>query len=344
MRKPTVSRDELHVIRRELERRKTPGQRPVEQRHEAKALLVELNAILAKKADPKSKILFLGNGVNNFSSMYSWGDLVSDLIDFIRCNGITRRDSKPFPMLYEEILQGYFENRHGNEIDVKEFISKKVGLIGPNELHSVFRTNEWSDIITTNYDHAIEKSISPGDYSGNSGVVKETEYNLFRHNIAGTTRVWHIHGDMTHPRSITLGFEHYSGLLQNMRLYVTTKNAYAQVSFASIEYRLETNSIDFSSWIDLFFTRNIYIVGFRCSFVEMDVWWLLTFRAQLQRTTGLKMKNSIFYFLSKRHTEVFRAEMDLFESYGVRVIEIDSSGPDDLSYYEKVIRNIDQLP
>lgn len=64
---------------------------------------------------------------------------------------------------------------------------------------------------------------------------------------------------------------------------------------------------DKRSWVDLFFTHDIYILALTLDTNEIDLWWLLTYRAFLyySNDAGLKsiMKNRVKIFLTDDGTK-----------------------------------------
>ena len=207
------------------------------------------------------KIFLIGNGINNVKSDYRWGDLIDNVINFIGATVIISTKNKPFPMLYEEIFVEAIKNRGFNETDIKEFIAREILKLEPNNVHKEILNSGVRNILTTNYDFTFEKLMTK-DLSilQNDGIVKETTYNIFRHHNFNDYIFWHIHGDANNPLAITLGYEHYSGYLQQMRNYVVTGTASSyKVKFKSLISKLKTGkSLNVDIWLDFFFLRTIF--------------------------------------------------------------------------------------
>ena len=91
--------------------------------------------------------------------------------------------------------------------------------------------------------------------------------------------------------------------------------------------------------MNLFFTHDIYIVGLRLDTNEIDLWWLLTYRAYLyySNDSQLKqiMKNRIKIFLT--HDDPNQRE--LFHNLHVETELIEVHSKED---YEPAYRNIAQ--
>lgn len=289
--------------------------------------------------------LLVGNGVNNVTPGSTWKDLL--LILKKKCSKTVRSDdNKPFPMEYEEIYLSSLNEgcdcreAAAIEVELKKIVADFSKSIRPSNIHSEICSIGASNILTTNYDLSLELSLDD-KFTGsvNDGVIKETKFNLFRKNLLpdSETYIWHIHGVQSSPNTITLGYEHYVGYMQKMRDYVVngTDGAYT-VKYKSLVSRLLNNEkINIDSWVELFFTQDIYIFGLELSFVESDLWWLLTYRAR--RISDNIVKNKIFYYHRQCENANENPKIELLQSVGMRIISIDDSGE---SYYEKVIEDI----
>lgn len=280
--------------------------------------------------------VLVGNDINNIGNDNSWNNLISRIVEF--CDVALKIDDekkKHFPLLYEEIFLTAAKKGNKKETDLKKFIAKTVSEIQPNILHPEIRSLATNNILTTNYEFTLE-GILPGK---NDGAIKEILYSVFRHYKIGSKNVWHIHGDCLHPNSINLGFEHYGGQLQQVRNYVATGTDYKSKKILKLPLisRLETKALDNSSWIDLFFTTDMHILGLALEFVETELWWLLTYRARMKiRKEGL-IKNRIVYYVPKKYEAGSKNKLDLFRATDVQVVVIDKLGE---SYYRDVLDRI----
>jgi hypothetical protein len=251
-------------------------------------------------------------------------------------------EDKPFPMLYEEIFVEAVKNRRFKESDIKNFIAHEVSNLEPNDVHRLIVEAGAENILTTNYDLTLEKLFiqTPGDLK-NNGVIKESTFSLFRHYKINKTNFWHIHGDANISGSITLGYEHYSGYLQQMRNYVAngTGTAY-KIKFDPLIRRLRNKNFTSSSWVDLFFTQDIYIIGLTMDFIEIHLWWLLTFRQRLKLIKQVPVKNNIVYFYPDVLGKKIQNKLDLLRSIGVTPFSISYSDNNKMKYYQTVLKKI----
>ena len=283
--------------------------------------------------------ILAGNDINNVSPGKSWKDLVNEMKNKFGVKTIDN-GNKPFPMLYEEIYLNAFRKSGVDEKELKSYIADQVLKITQNDIHEGIRELPIKHIITTNYEYTLE-GVSPGV---NSGVVKETHYSVFRHYEVNGKAFWHIHGDCNYPNSINLGFEHYCGQLQAMRNYVASGTNYAsdKVLKTSLMRRLAQGIlVNLQSWIDLFFTCDIYILGLALDFVESDLWWLLTYRARAKASGKPKypeITNKIHYFVPKKYAVDSKDKLDLLKANDIEIDIIDIADRKD--YYLEVLTQL----
>ncbi len=293
-------------------------------------------------AKMKDIALLIGNDINNISPGVSWAELLQKITDFCQVSDrVTIHKEKPFPMLYEEIFLAAIKTKQIEERDLKAFIAANVAQIDQNDIHHQIRALSAANIMTTNYDYTLQGT----NLLKNTGVVVERLYSIFRRNELNGTNYWHLHGEANHPMSINLGFEHYCGQLQNMRNYVVTGTDYTSpnVAKASLLKRLQSKkALANQSWIDLFFTKDIFILGLALDFIETDLWWLLTFRARSKfYKNKISITNKIYYYIPEGYVALSKHKLDLLKVNGVEVISI--KAPNKLNYYHQVLESIDKL-
>lgn len=288
--------------------------------------------------------LLVGNDINNISPGISWSDLLTNIKAKYQLTGL-ENGQKPFPMLYEEIFLNAIKMQQLNERELKTYISDSVSQIKQNEIHQLIRFLPTRNIITTNYEFSLEGPTA----KVNTSLVRETTYSVFRRHETADKTFWHIHGDCDNPTSINLGYEHYCGQLQKMRDYVVNGTNYTSdtVFKAALIKRLkQKKNLKLQSWIDLFFTQDIHILGLSLDFVEIDLWWLLTYRARnkFYRKSNF-IQNQLFYYTTKKWHQITVDKMQLLKANDVEIIVIDES--DKTKYYKKILKEIKkryQLP
>lgn len=286
----------------------------------------------------KNNVLMIGNGINNLTNKESWLNLIKSMVKMCKVRkDVEVNNQKPFPLLYEEI---YLKSKNITELSLKTHISKEVKNISENEIHQLIRSKGFNDIITTNYEYTLQgnEALKLNNRLKNQGIIKESKYSIFRHNKINNTKIWHIHGECNVPGSITLGYEHYGGQLQQMRNYVVSGTHYTKkANQKSLSSRLKTGDVFFESWLDLFFIKNIHIVGLAMDFVETDIWWLLTYRARLMKTKQGKILNKIYYYIPKKYADLSKHRIELLKAINVNLVMKDKEG---FEYYRDVVKSI----
>lgn len=300
--------------------------------------------------------LLVGNDINNLSTGYDWAQLLTDLVSFVGAEAQIEVLREQFPLFYEEICIHAIRRKTKSEAQIKQFIADKVAEIVPNDCHQQLLDLQIGEILTTNYEFALERaasastegkdSIKPANGANpmeNKSAVAERRYSIFRNYKANGIRFWHIHGDCNHPNSIALGYEHYSGYLQTMRNYVVsgTGKSYKKVKLRPLTKRIRASRRpEIRSWLDVFFTHDVHIVGLGLDFVEIHLWWLLTFRARAQNSGKLLAQNKVFYYYPKQREQVDKTKLRFLSANSVRLVACDHPNGKKLDYYQAVLREM----
>lgn len=289
-----------------------------------------------------SKVLLVGNDINNVKPGYSWENLLEGLIQFVGARGKIRPISDQFPLFYEEIYSYARRENTKSEREIKEFIADKVSKISGDSIHQRLIALPVENYLTTNYDFSLENSAGSMGPIKNSGVVDETRYSLFRRMKCGSKSIWHIHGDRDRPGTICLGYEQYSGYLQAMRNYVVSGVAYKDYSEDALIKRWD--ALDYDCWIDHFLKSDVYILGLRLDFVEMHLWWLLAFWSRRGREGGksVTFENKIVYYVPERYWSTSDVKQRFLRAFNVDIRK-KSEGKGarkKVGYYERVIDDI----
>ncbi len=286
-------------------------------------------------------VLFLGNGINAFSTGYDWNQLITQLSSSLGVNSHLHIQNAPFPLTYEELFFKSIKKSHHRESKMKKIIADETLKFAPNAIHESVMESKINNIITSNYDYNLQRVLTNAPKKlTNQGLVKEVKYSLFRHHELEGKKIWHMHGEVNSPESIILGYEQYVGNLQRMRNYVVngTGTFYKGYKKEALIRRLKKLKAIYS-WVDLFFVKNIHLIGIRLDFEETDLWWLLTFRARLKYYQQNKeIKNKIFYYVPAQYERRSETKLALMKSIGVEVCVVDQAH--NLGYYTKIIDKI----
>ncbi len=290
----------------------------------------------------KNFTVLVGNDINNVIKGHSWADLLEELTRYLSVS-VNFPPDKPFPLAYEEIHFKTLKNKIYIDKDIKKFVAKHVLDMNTGPIHQCIMELDCENILTTNYDLSLEKVFSTApDTLKNEGFIKESLYSIFRHHISGSKKIWHIHGSANTPQSITLGYEHYSGYLQSMRNYVVsgTKDSYKKRSFKPLTKRIKTDDIENISWLDVFFTKDVHILGLSLDFNETDLWWLLTYREKAKHNNLCPIKNDIYYYIPREFINSSQSKIDLLLSLGVNIVEQSGYHDNKITYYSNLISHI----
>jgi len=213
----------------------------------------------------------------------------------------------------------------------------------PNALHSTLLTSSIRHILTTNYDLTLERVLQPGiNAFYNEGVIAERRYSTLRHHTLQDRTFWHIHGDVVNPYSIMLGYDHYAGALQSTRQYVASGPRYGGFTDRSLIARMNQR-MSIKSWVDLFFLTDVHILGLNLDFVEMHLWWVLTYRAR-KIADGKVINGKIRYYVRRpkgiQPTPESDRKHQLLRALGVDVVEIAVEPDDWHGFYSQAIARI----
>ena len=289
--------------------------------------------------------LLIGNGVNLLSGeAASWQKLLADLAASAgRPELMNHWKFKPFSLLFEEIALSNTYCSVAGEQNVKRRVAEIVGTIKGNEYHKRLLGLPVKHILTTNYDYCLESAHDQKQKRSN--LRRETKYNVFRSRTVGRTRIWHIHGEIDAPNTITLGHEQYSGQLQKLRNYATADRS----SKTRVKSPFKLNRVNFEetdkiySWVDVFFRDDIHILGFSLDYTEIDLWWLLAYKEKLRRSKGYQVGATYFYEFSSRPIDgPTKAKHSILKSLGTSVIREEIRGNEYTTAYVRFIENFPQ--
>lgn len=189
----------------------------------------------------------------------------------------------------------------------KDFLElmKQLNNIPANAIHynliSLIKEARISAIITTNYDVIIERVLDPNfDYF--KDVTKtEKPHNPKPVKVYGVD-IYHAHGVLADVKTVCLGYNHYATILACLRGEIAKKQTNLDNSLAIRQLLTGQITEPILKWSELFFTSNIAFIGFALDTCEIDIWWLLTYRAYLYcgnffQMRGLINNKIVFYDL-----------------------------------------------
>ncbi len=274
--------------------------------------------------------LLIGNGLNRcYDALHSWGSLLGDLAERL---GVPGKQDSSFSMEFERIVNAALKaDRISNAQafrQIKGYIAAPMMDVGisPQLLHRRVMELPVDELLTTNYDYLLEYAADPCFFQrGVKSGSTEIRYSLSRKQYAGGRTIRHIHGEAKAPSSICLGFEHYAGALMKLRSLLLAHESGAQdVVLFNILRGCKASTGCFA---ELFFTHDLSILGYGLDRTEIDVWWLLTYRAFLMnanyRGMAQLVQNRVVFYHVGRAGDPFLQLRSLLESLNVEVVQLE---------------------
>jgi len=238
--------------------------------------------------------VLVGNGLSQAAGAGSWAALMAELKGAAGITGDIERGA--FPLVYEQIyLRGRERGAWQREGELKHRIAAQLADVQTTPLHRRVMDLPVQHVLTTNYDLALEGGARWAPHR--PVPVRESTHSLFRACRApdgqGPT-LWHIHGEAAAPSTILLGHRQYAGTLQQVRDHVNGRLAYKNLHLPfTLGQRLQRDDWALRSWVDLFFTAHLHMVGFGLDPVEHHLWMLLGMRRRWQLDHGVDLAGSI---------------------------------------------------
>jgi hypothetical protein len=291
----------------------------------------------------RSNVLLVGNGPNRVASNPSWAALLNDVSVAVHGTPVKDEDykTKPFPILYERLLLEARRNLRWTETRLKSKLAEKTGAIVSGEIHQQLMALPFDEVLTTNYDQALEREARVTSHGKKSlPFVRETRYSLFRHVLTDDgRRLWYIHGDCRNPTSILLGYDQYAGFLQQIRLYVTAKVQYEKGAAGPVFKRFARTSEN-RSWVTRFFDADVWIVGLGLDFVEIHLWWLLTYRARLRSQMTSANNGNVVRYICRGDIAEDDAKLSLMRTLDVEPLLLGNAETEWNEFYAQAVEKI----
>ena len=265
-------------------------------------------------------ILF-GNGFNRITNeKCSWDDILASKVDK------DLRDIS-YTLQYESAyLKEYQDNSKSNDETLfKEDIVKGIKSDFTNNIYDLLADSPVKYFITTNYNTTLDNVLVERGFTPDKNDKSiEKIYSIRRKHKFDkereTKEVWYAHGEVSNPKSIMLGYDHYCGSLAKINDYIKGKYDYfGEVKIPSIERRINDKIYDVHSWIDLFFFTDLHIIGLGLDFCENDIWWILNKRQRLIADGKVEgVPNKIYFYMADSDLK----KKLLLEYFGVEVIDL----------------------
>jgi hypothetical protein len=202
-------------------------------------------------------------------------------------------------------------------------IAENIKNIKTNSIYDYLIGYKCTDIITTNYDYLIEKSLLKRgkgigyyktEYADQDetldaktkklGKNREKKYRLYTKNECFGTNVWHIHGEINYPKTMVLGYEYYLAVVGEIQKHL----------------KLIENGFEKKSWIQLLLQKKVDILGYELDYSESTIWFVLNYRAREIAENKIVKNQVSYHVLSKNMNE---GKRKLLNGYYIDVIEYD---------------------
>lgn len=284
-----------------------------------------------------------GNGFNRLNDVDSWESLVhviDDNRDKYKLPNTLQYEGKVLSMPYQTkaflrtsdgkfltiLGHRFLTVREQSEVIIKQRIVNRMKEYRSNgPFDELLRLNV-EHYITTNYDYVADNALQSMRYVEDLSERDKSENTFSIHrkrcfiNDNKKKYIWNIHGELTNIKSIMLGYYHYCSYIGQIKKYIAGEYEFAKRKdkgvIPQIENRLPIIPNGIFSWIDLFFTSNIYIIGLGFYYEEIDLWWILTIRKRLIQKLGKDIiSNNIVYY-----GEIGPGQKAMFEHLDVEVI------------------------
>ena len=227
------------------------------------------------------RVLFLGNGVNRVARRnedYSWSNALKQLEDKVVPEPFRTVpwDSEDNHLSYGLRLQRVlnFRDLSTTSSDAWEKWLDKVKGLAPTFVHQLLaelvKQKQFSEVMTTNYDFAMERAILPGFDPEETEPCKETPSH---HKLNDDVSVWHLHGDALQNEKVVMSLKSYRDILQK--------------TIASKEE---------PAWLTSFCEHEMHVCGFSFEPEESLIWYALERRFEkLQKQPHFKELQNRFY-------------------------------------------------
>jgi acyl-CoA synthetase (AMP-forming)/AMP-acid ligase II len=214
-----------------------------------------------------------------------------------------------------------------NEAAFLRRVAKAMEVLRPNSIHQRLTRLAVSDILTTNYDDCLERSLARTASVADFGTG-ETKHNLFRRSRIGRQHFWHVHGDIFRPNSVLLGHDRYVDSAAQIRRYcdrslgISFKAHPTPLRAWHLQPDRRLDPRQPHSWVDLLLRREVHIVGFGLDYTEVDLWYLLSLRHRLrthERTPWRPGARVLFHHFDEHHPAL-QQKRELLSGFGVETV------------------------
>ncbi len=258
-------------------------------------------------SDKGKRILFLGNGVNRVAGRneaYSWSNALRHLEDnmvpepFRSVPWDSEDNHLSYVLRLQRVLN--FRDMSITASDAWEKWLDEVKALAPTFVHHLLaelvNQKQFSKVITTNYDFAMERAILPGFNPEENEPCKETPSH---YKLNEAVSIWHLHGDA----------------LQKDRVVMSMKS-YRDILHETIAAEPEPN------WLASFCESEMHVCGFSFEPEESLIWYALERRFEklqkLPHFSELQNRFYIYLFYTPENEQKQRCLAEILSSYATQ--------------------------
>lgn len=272
------------------------------------------------------KVALVGNGINDAQKI-TWNGLlnyVQDKLD-IEDDKKLKFNQNISPIIAFDSLCKQNKEPRVREL-VKKYIEDKSNFV--DKIWTLFDV-----VITTNFDNNLlvsSKKDSPEIKLPNKESVTKIRIDFQYKKI--DKMMFPIHGYYKSPDTICLGLDQYTDNLKRIQSYVENKK----------KNKLKKEKSP--SWINYFFEPDteINIIGLNLCPSEIDLWWLLNYRAKVFN----ELKNNVIKYFdlkankeNENYTEL-ENKFNILKSMKVEVEQIEEAIDYNSDFYSYCINHI----
>lgn len=205
----------------------------------------------------------------------------------------------------------------------------------PSDIHKTiasFAKKHEIPILTTNYDSLLGDSVRAHFHDFNGEASSEIHpisccYTTKRKPDVSKFGIWHINGMIKYPKSILIGLSHYIRALENIRKDLLLPNKFDAEIFQGNHWGFTSLS---NTWVNLIFSRSLFIIGLSLEKDEVLLRWLLLERAKYYALYPYHQMKG--WYIIRKEDKLSSGKKFFLDSVGIEIIQV----PDYDSMYNAI--------
>lgn len=268
----------------------------------------------------------IGNGVNRYFGsgvLLSWEDLLKQVWMMNSSCG-KAFSSVPSGISNTEFIDALQIELIRNGIDFNKIKKDIASIVGDWKPISGISTmvqkieSKQTPLLTTNFDLLFEFAFGMSERKLPMKGKRSTDFYPWNYYYGKKGMkllkspndgfgIWHIHGMASHPRSIRIGLNDYMGLVERSRGII-------QKNYMGNDF-IPTNT-----WLDIVFSKSLFVFGLGLETDEVFLRWLLLQRAKYNELFKAGLKG--WYVTCAQFGYISPGKRLFLESIGFEIVEI----------------------